>query len=117
MYHPARIAILAVCLCGCSSDTPNQNPQFITEQDARLIAIAREAATAEGFSLADAIYHVRRDGEGWVVQVDQAPGHTGSGEPSVVVDGTFFVKLRSDGQVGEILTFGRRIEFPTRPPH
>ena len=65
----------------------------MSEQDARLVSIARPAATAEGFSLTDAIYQIRRDGGGWMVQVDQAPGYNGVGEPSVVADGTFFVRL------------------------
>jgi hypothetical protein len=115
---------LAVCLFGCSADPPKQAPDattssvaqhYVTEQNARLISIARSAATAEGFSLADAIYEVRRDDDGWIVQVDRAPGYTGVGEPSVVVDGTFFVKLDSDEQVREILSFGRRIKPTTRP--
>ena len=115
MHHPALIAMLAVSMCGCSNGRQSESPHFVTEQDARLIWIAREAASAEGFSLADAIYQVCRDGDGWIVQVDQAPGYTGSGEPSVVLHGTFFVKLSSDEQVREILSHGRMIEFATRP--
>ena len=81
------------------------------------MCIAREAATAEGLPLTDAIYQVRRDGDGWIVQVDQAPGYTRTGEPSVVVGGTFFVKLGADERVREILTHGRRIELAPRPPY
>jgi hypothetical protein len=110
--HRLSAIIFIVALCGCSTDPPKQ---VVTEQDARLISIARSAATAEGFSLADAIYQVRRDGDGWIVQVDKAPGYTGVGEPSVVVDGTFFVKLGADEQVREILSHGRWIKSTTRP--
>jgi hypothetical protein len=112
--HRLAIVIFIVALSGCS-DPPTQSPRVVTEQDARLISIARSAATAEGFSLADAIYQVRRDGEGWIVQVDKAPGYTGVGEPSVVVDGTFFVKFGADEQVREILSHGRWIKSTTRP--
>lgn len=114
MHYPALLIMLAVGVCGCLNEAPKKNPPLVTEQEARLISIAREAATATGLSLADAIYQVRRDGEGWIVQVDKAPGYTGSGEPSIVVDGTFFVKLSPDEKVREILSHGRRIQFTTR---
>jgi hypothetical protein len=122
MHRLTIAAIFTVCLLGCSADPPKQTPQapkqtplVVTEHDARLISIARSAATAEGFSLADTIYQVRRDGDGWIVQVDTAPGYIGVGEPSVVVDGTFFVKLGADEQVREILSHARWIKSTTRP--
>jgi hypothetical protein len=68
-----------------------------------------------GREASDAVYQVRRDGEGWIVQVDRAPGYTGVGEPSVVVDGTFFVKMTADERVDEILSHGRWIQSTTRP--
>jgi hypothetical protein len=114
MHRLAIAAILVLALCGCSTDSPKQSP-VVTEQDARLISVARSAATAEGFSLVDAIYQVRRDGDGWIVQVDKAPGYTGVGEPLVVVDGTYFVKFGADGQVREIVSHGRRIRSTPRP--
>jgi hypothetical protein len=113
--HLLTIAILILALSGCSTDPPKQRMRVVTEQDARLISIARSAAAVEGVSLTDAIYQVRRDGDGWIVQVDKAPGYTGVGEPSVVVDGTFFVKLGADEQVGEILSHGRSVKPTTRP--
>lgn len=115
MHRLAIAIVVVVALSGCSTDPPKQTTRIVTEQDARLISIARSAATAEGFPLADAIYQVRRDGDGWIVQVDKAPGYTGVGEPSVVVDGTFFVKLGADEQVREILSDGRWIKSTTRP--
>lgn len=115
VMHRLAIAIFIVALSGCSTDPPKQTSRVVTEQEARLISTARSAATAEGFSLADAIYQVRRDGDGWIVQVDKAPGYTGVGERSVVVDGTFFVKLGGDEQVREILSHGRWIKSTTRP--
>lgn len=114
MYRRA-IVIVAFLWCGCSSGSPKPNARVVTEQDARLISIARSAAAAEGFSLADAVYQVRRDGDGWIIQVDKAPGYTGTGEPSVVVDGTFFVSLGADEKVREILSHGRWIRSTTQP--
>lgn len=108
-------AILIAALCGCSTDSPRQGPPVVTELDARLISIARSAATAEGFSLTDAIYQVRRDGDGWIVQVDKAPGYSGVGEPAVVVDATFFVKLDANEQVREISSYIHRIKSTTQP--
>ncbi len=113
--HRLAIAIFILALSGCSTDPPAQTSRLVTEQEARLISIARSAAVAEGFSLADALYQVRRDGDGWTVQVDKAPDYTGVGEPSVVVDGTFFVKLGADEKVREILSHGRWIKTTTRP--
>ena len=113
--HRLAIAIFILALSGCSTDPPKQSLRVVTEQDARLISIARSVAIAEGLSLTDSIYEVRRDGDGWVVQVDQAPGYTGVGEPSVVLDGTFFVKLGADEKVREILSHGRWIKSTTRP--
>ena len=76
--HRLRIAIFIFALSGRSTDPPKQTSRVVSEQDARLIAVARSAATAEGFSLSDAIYQVRRDGDGWIVQVDKAPAYAGS---------------------------------------
>ena len=99
---------------GCSTKPATQPAQFITERDARLISIAREAAALEGFSLVDAIYQVRRHGDGWIVTVDKVPGYAGEGEPLVVVDATFFVKLTADERVSEILSYGRWVRPTTR---
>ena len=103
--------IFAALLVACSST--KQRSGYVTEQEARLISLARDAATARGFSLKDAIYEVRPDGDGWVVQVDKAPGYHGSGELLFVVDATFFVKFNAEGAVTEILTSAPRP--PTAP--
>ena len=115
MQRWTLVAMLAAWVCGCSSDPPKQTFPVITEHDVRLITIARAALTSERFSLLDAIYEVRRDGGGWVVQVDKAPGYTGVGDPSVVVDGTIFVKMTADEQVSENLNHLRWIKSTTRP--
>ena len=113
--HRRAIALFILALSGCSTEPPRQTAPVVTEQDARLISIARSAAAAEGFSLADSIYQVSRDGDGWTVRVDKAPGYSGVGRPSVVVDGTVFVKLGPDEKVREILSHGRWIKSTTRP--
>ena len=111
--HRLAIVILIVVLCGCSTD---QSTRFVTEQEARLISSARSAAAAEGFSLKDAYYQVRRYGDGWIVQVDKAPGYTGVGEPLGVIDATYFVLLGADEQVREIHSRGGRwIKSSTQP--
>ena len=40
---PSLALSFAVCVCGCSAEPPNGAAGFITEQDARLISIARHA--------------------------------------------------------------------------
>jgi hypothetical protein len=105
----------AACLCGCSTNPPAQTPRIVTEQDARLISLARSAAIAAGYSLKDAIYGVRRDGDGWIVQIDYAPGYTGVGEPQITLDAGFWVKFGADEKVEEILSYGGRIKPATQP--
>jgi hypothetical protein len=108
--HRLAIAVFILALSGCQQTT-----RVVTERDARLISIARSAAIAEGLSLTNAIYQVRRDGEGWIVEVSDAPDYTGVGEPVVTLHRTFFVKLGADEQVHEIHTHARRITPTTRP--
>ncbi|HZK81782.1 MAG TPA: hypothetical protein VFC46_11960 [Humisphaera sp.] len=104
------IAILAAWICGCSGGASRRQPCFVTESDAELISIIRDAAIEEDFSLKDAIYQVRPDGDGWIVQVDRAPGYNGVGSPYVIIDATFFVKFNGDGEITEILDFMRKIK-------
>jgi hypothetical protein len=115
MFRFPILIVVAGCIAGCStaSSTGRANP--IIERDARLIAIARQAMMAQGFSLKDSIYWVRTDGNGWIVQVDKAPGFTGIGEPSVVIDATFFVKISGDEQPVEISSYNHLINLVTRP--
>jgi len=113
MQRSIFIAILAAAICGCSSATPKAAPCFVTDDDAQLISIIRDAAIDEDFSLKDAIYQVRPDGDGWIVQVDRAPGYNGVGPPMVVVDATFFVRFNGEGDIIEVLDFARRVR-PTK---
>ena len=66
MHGRMIVAIVAALMSGCSDEPATRPARLILERDARLISIAREAAALEGFSLVDAIYQVRRDGDGWV---------------------------------------------------
>jgi hypothetical protein len=113
MHLATRLFILSLALCGCSTD--RSTAAVVTERDARLILSARRTAASEGFSLVDAVYQVRPDGEGWIVQVDRAPGYNGTGELSVVIDATFFVKFDSTEKVTEILSHGRQVKPASRP--
>jgi hypothetical protein len=88
---------------------------WVTEHDAQLISVARKAATAEGFPLINAIYQVRRDGSGWLVQIGIAPEYKGIGDPNVVTDGGCVVKLTADGNAYEIISHGRWVKLTTRP--
>jgi hypothetical protein len=105
------VAVLTMVLCGCRSEPAEPDQRFTTEKEAAMIEVAREAATAHGWPLDDRIYSVRRDGSGWIVQVDLAPGYNGDGEPSVVVDGTFFVHINAEGSPTRLLSHGRDIQL------
>lgn len=89
------------------------------EHEAELICVAREAALAQGWSLEDRIYSVRSHENGWTVTVDHAPNYTGKGEPSVTLDGSFFVEVNNDGDAIGITSFSGVIELSepavTRP--
>ncbi len=107
--------IIALVAVGCDRST-GPSTRYVPEQEAQLISIAREAAQAEGRSLSDAIYSVRRDGIGWVVQVDRSPGYTGSGETRITCCASFFVRLTSDGRATEIFGPGLRQTKISTPP-
>jgi hypothetical protein len=109
------IAIFIIALSGCSNGQVTRSTRFVTEQDARLISIARSAAAAEGFNLTDAIYQVRRHEDGWIVEVAKAPGYTGVGEPGIVVDSWFFVRFGADERVRAIDSRGGSVQPATRP--
>ena len=124
------VAFLTAELCGCRSessepdrkytaeqDASNEpDRKYTAEQDAALIGVARNAALAQGWTLEDCIYSVRPDGSGWIVQVDRAPGYQGKGEPSVVVDATFFVHINADGRAVRLLSFSEDVELPRLDP-
>jgi hypothetical protein len=94
---PPLLTLSALAL-NCSSGAESSS-----ERDARMIGAARAAIAAQGFTPKDAVYSVRSDGSaGWVVQADQSPWCTESGNPSVVVDGTLFVKINNRGEVTEL---------------
>jgi hypothetical protein len=103
MFRQSRIIGMTLALLLGCADSKNRS-HWVLEHDAQLISLAREAAAAAGFSLTDAIYQVRRDGDGWIVEVDKAPGYRGDGKPSVIVDSGFFVKFNSKGAVSGILS-------------
>ncbi|HEX8525284.1 MAG TPA: hypothetical protein VF669_23735 [Tepidisphaeraceae bacterium] len=101
-------------LIGCSHPSPPAT-QYITDLHARLIARAREIGREQGYPLEDAVYQVRRDNGGFIVQVDRAPNYTGSGEPEVVVDGTFFVQFDQEEKPSTFMAFAKKIDLSTRP--
>ena len=105
----ACVALLTTVLYGCRSEPGRR---YTTEQEAALISVAHEAALAQGWILENCIYSVRRGGNGWVVQVDRASGYKGDGEPSIVVDDTFFVDIDAEGRPTRILSHGAVVELP-----
>jgi hypothetical protein len=113
----AAATLLAACLSSGCPRVPSSAPtsRFVTEHDARLISIARQALLSEGRVLTDRIYQVRPFEDGWIVQADYAPGYDGVGEPSVVLDATSFVKINARGEATEISGYRWRIDLTTRP--
>jgi hypothetical protein len=107
--------VAAAGLTGCGS---NEQPatRYITENEAALIQAARAAAVARGRSLERCIYSVRRDGGGWVVQIDRAPGYDGSGEPLIIEDATCFVHLDADKVPTRLLSFTEDIDLTAPAP-
>jgi hypothetical protein len=88
---------------GCSTHPPGH---FITEHDARLISIARQAAVAKHYSLDGMIYFVRQNSNEWVVQAFYCPDYDGGDNPSVVTDFGWMVSVNSKEQVTGVLHDG-----------
>jgi hypothetical protein len=119
MRAAAHVVLLTTAMHGCRSEPPESGrsdppepvQRYTTEQEAGLISVAREAALGHGWILEDCIYSVRPEGNGWIVIVDRAPGYKGEGEPSVVIDGTFFVHINAEGKATRLLSYGEDVDL------
>jgi hypothetical protein len=109
------LAFLALVLSGCSGAPPASVPSFVTEQDLRLMGAARAVGIAHGYRVRDTLFSVRRDGDGWIVQIDHAQGRDQSGQPMVVVGGTWFVRFGPDERALAIVSRRGVIDLTTRP--
>ncbi|HSZ57414.1 MAG TPA: hypothetical protein VK797_17250, partial [Tepidisphaeraceae bacterium] len=62
------VGLFAALVTDCSSGTTEQ--RYVTETEIELISRARDVMTANGYPLKGRIYQVRRDNDGWTVEVD-----------------------------------------------
>jgi hypothetical protein len=106
MQSVTWFAFLTAVVCGCHNQSESNEPAqtYTTERDAALISVARKAALAQGWTLEDCVYSVRREGSGWIVQVDRAPGFTGEGQPAVILCATFFIHIDAEKRPTRLLS-------------